>query len=105
MIANNHITKFVAVIVAVAVCLCFCAMGFSDKLVTAAGGTDISMEYESVLFNTDEIISVNILMDGDAWDTMLANATSEEYYQCDVEINGKMFYRVGIRPKGNTSLF
>lgn len=104
MIANNHITKFVAVIVAVAVCLCFCAMGFSDKLVTAAGGTDISMEYESVLFNTDEIISVNILMDGDAWDTMLANATSEEYYQCDVEINGKMFYRVGIRPKGNTSL-
>ena len=28
----------------------------------------------------------------------------DRYYQCDVEINGKMFYRVGIRPKGNTSL-
>lgn len=35
---------------------------------------------------------------------MLANAAAEEYYQCDVEIGGTTFYRVAIRPKGNTSL-
>lgn len=34
----------------------------------------------------------------------IENAMSEEYYKCDVEINGKMFYQVAIRPKGNTSL-
>ena len=28
----------------------------------------------------------------------------EEYYSCDVVVNGKTFYSVGIRPKGNTSL-
>ena len=35
---------------------------------------------------------------------MLENAISEEYYSCDVVVNGKKFYSVGIRPKGNTSL-
>ena len=35
---------------------------------------------------------------------MLDNAAAEEYYACDVEINGETFYQVGIRPKGNTSL-
>lgn len=104
MIANKHITKIVAVIMAVAVCLCLCAMVFSDELAAAAGGTGVSMEYESELFDTSEIITVNIIMDDDEWETMLANATSEEYYQCDVEVNGKMFYNVAIRPKGNTSL-
>ncbi|MBR4758701.1 MAG: CotH kinase family protein, partial [Lachnospiraceae bacterium] len=56
------------------------------------------------LFNTDQIISVNIIMDSDEWRTMLDNATSEEYYSCDVVINGTKFKNVGIRPKGNTSL-
>lgn len=32
------------------------------------------------------------------------NAISEEYHKCNVEINGKTFYQVAIRPKGNTSL-
>lgn len=104
MINNKHITKIVAVIMAIAVCLCLCAMVFSNELATVAGGSGVSMEYETELFDTDDIISINIIMDEDEWETMLANATSEEYYQCDVEVNGKMFYRVGIRPKGNTSL-
>ena len=62
------------------------------------------MEYETELFDTNSILTVNILMDETDWNDMLANATAEEYYQCDVEINGTAFYRVAIRPKGNTSL-
>lgn len=104
MIANKHITKIVAVIMAIAVCLCLCAMVFSEQLVSALGGTGVTMEYETKLFNTDEIISVNIIMDADDWADMLENATAEQYYQCDIEIGGDTFYRVGIRPKGNTSL-
>lgn len=104
MIAHKHITKIIAVVMAVAVCICFCAVAFSRQIKAAAGDTGISMEYETALFDTDSVISVNILMDDADWNAMLENSTAEEYYQCDVEINGTTFYRVGIRPKGNTSL-
>lgn len=104
MIAHKHITKIIAVVMAVAVCLCLCAVAFSRQIKAAAGDTGISMEYETALFDTDSVISVNILMDDADWNAMLENATTEEYYQCDVEVNGTTFYRVAIRPKGNTSL-
>ncbi len=104
MIAQKNITKIAAVIMAVAVCLCLAAMVFEETIKDALGGPGITMEYESRLFDTKEIISINIVMDEADWEEMLANAVSETYYQCDVEINGQMFSRVGIRPKGNTSL-
>ena len=104
MIAHKHITKFVAVVMAAVVCLCLCAVAFSDQITAAAGETGISMAYETELFDTGSILTVNILMDEADWEEMLENATAEEYYQCDVEVNGTTFYRVGIRPKGNTSL-
>ena len=104
MIAHKHITKIIAVVMAVAVCLCLCAVAFSSQITEALGDTGISMEYETELFDTDSILTVNILMDETDWNDMLENATAEEYYQCDVEVNGTTFYRVAIRPKGNTSL-
>ncbi len=104
MIAQKNITKIAAVIMAVAVCLCLAAMVFEETIKDALGGPGITMEYESRLFDTKEIISINIVMDEADWEEMLANAVSETYYQCDVEINGQMFSRVGIRPKGHTSL-
>ena len=104
MIAHKHITKIIAVVMAVAVCLCLCAVEFSSQIAKAIGNTGISMEYETKLFDTSSILTVNILMDEADWNDMLENATTEEYYQCDVEVNGTTFYRVAIRPKGNTSL-
>ena len=104
MIAHKHITKIIAVIMALAVCLCLVAVAFSDQIKAVAGDTGVSMEYETALFDTDSVISVNILMDEDDWEEMLDNAISEEYHKCNVEINGKTFYQVAIRPKGNTSL-
>ncbi len=104
MIAHKHITKIIAVVMAAAVCLCLCAVAFSDKITSAIGAAGISMEYEAKLFDTDSIIDINILMDTDDWNDMLENATAEEYYKCDAEINGTTFYSVAIRPKGNTSL-
>ncbi len=89
---------------AVLVALCLCATAFSTRIVAASGGLGISMEYESKLFDTNEVLEVNILMDASDWQTLLDNAMSETYAQCDVEVAGQTFYRVGIRPKGNTSL-
>ena len=89
---------------AAAVILCLMASLFSDKLQEVYGNNAVTMKYESKLFNTDQIMDIDILMDEDDWNNMLENAISEEYYSCNVVVNGKTFYSVGIRPKGNTSL-
>lgn len=104
MIAHKNITKIVAVVMAVVTCLCLAAIACAELFAEVLGGPGVTMEYESRLFDTDEILSINIIMDDGEWNDMLSNAVSEIYSQCDVEINGEMFYRVGIRPKGNTSL-
>lgn len=104
MITHKHITKAVAVLMVFAVCLCLCATAFKEKIKTYADSNTISMEYETALFDTETPMNVNIIMDSEEWDDMLSNASSEEYKECNVEINGTTFYRVGIRPKGNTSL-
>lgn len=104
MIAGKHITKFTAVLMAIAVLFCLTAGLLPERLTGALGGGGVSMEYEDRLFNTDEIISIDVNMEQSDWDEMLANASSEEYYVCDVVINGQTFSNVGIRPKGNTSL-
>ena len=104
MITHRQTTKWIALVMAVAVCLCLAAVACPEQIKALAGETGVSMEYETALFNTDEVMQVNILMDTDDWNEMLENAMEEEYYSCDVEVNGKTFYNVGIRPKGNTSL-
>jgi len=72
---------------------------FSNQL-----SSGISLSYEQKLFDTDQVMTVNILIDEDEWDDLLETAISETYYCCDIEINGETYYRVGIRAKGNTSL-
>lgn len=104
MVTNKHINKIVVIIMAMAVVICVLAgivVGRSDKY---AENSNILMEYPSKLFDTNEVISVNIKMDEDEWNEMLKNAMAEEYYSCDVEICGTTFKNVAIRPKGNTSL-
>ena len=104
MIAHKHISKIIIAITAVAVMLCFAATVFADELTEMLGGTGVNMEYETKLFDTSEVIELNIIMDESEWETMLDNAMSEEYYVCNVVINGKRVNNVAIRPKGNTSL-
>ena len=104
MVTNKYITRIASVIMAAAVILCLMASLFSDKLQEVYGNNAVTMKYENKLFNTDQIMDIDILMDEDDWNNMLKNAISEEYYSCNVVVNGKTFYSVGIRPKGNTSL-
>ena len=104
MLKSKTIDRVAAAGITLAAAFCLLAMVFSDAIAEAFGGAGVSMEYETELFDTSEIIEIDIAMDEDDWAEMLENATSEEYYECDVTINGTTFYRVGIRPKGNTSL-
>lgn len=103
MITGRHMTKFAVFLMLMACLSCIAAGIFSAELKEAQTiGTE--MEYETALFDADEIMQVNILMEEEEWKKMLENAISEEYYPCDVEINGTVVSGVGIRPKGNTSL-
>lgn len=63
-----------------------------------------SMQYETQLFDKNGIMTVDILMSDEDWQDMLDHASAEEYYCCDVVVNGVPYHHVGIRPKGNTSL-
>ena len=104
MVHSRHFSKIIIVVTAIAVLLCFGAIAYSEELNEKLGGTGVSMEYETKLFDTDEIMEIDIRMDEDTWNQMLNNAMAEEYYVCDVVINGLKVSNVAIRPKGNTSL-
>lgn len=100
MISSKHIEKIAVIFTLLAVLLCVFLMYSGEK----SQNSPYSMEYEEKLFDTQSIISVDISMDASLWREMLDTATKEEYYRCDITINGQKFYDVGIRPKGNSSL-
>ncbi|MCI9574638.1 MAG: hypothetical protein HFH97_18885, partial [Lachnospiraceae bacterium] len=104
MIGSKYATKIACIAMAAAVLLCVLAVAFPQKLAEAAGQGGVAMEYEAELFQTDSVMQIDIRMESDAWEEMLAGAMAEEYYSCDVVINGLVVKNVGIRPKGNTSL-
>ena len=60
--------------------------------------------YERTIFDRSEPIQINIIIDDATWDNMIATAEDEIYSACDVEVNGKTYKNVAIRPKGNSSL-
>lgn len=75
---------------------------FIPKQSTKSQG--VVKEYETKIFSEDDVMSINISMNETSWNEMLKNAINEEYYKCDITINGETFKNVGIRPKGNTTL-
>ena len=104
MLSSRYISKITITLISVVLVLCVLAMTFYDKLIPVVNTTGYSMEYQDKLFDTDNVLDIDIVMDSDKWNEMLNDATQEEYYECDVVINGTTFKQVGIRPKGNTSL-
>lgn len=97
--------RIIVILTSVLVILSIAAIIFSEELLLYFDGKNVNLEYETKLFDTSEVMRVNILMDDDKWDKMLKNATDELYYSCDVVVNGQKFKNVGIRPKGNSSLW
>ena len=68
------------------------------------GATSVtrSYAYTEKLFTTDTVHTIDIVIDD--WDGFLETATSEEYANCTVVIDGEAYKNVAIRAKGNTSL-
>ena len=55
------------------------------------------------LFSMQQVHSIDIRMDQSQWDHLIANSDTEEYYACDIVIDGELIENVAIRTKGNTS--
>ena len=104
MLSSKHISKITIALISATLILCVLAMAFYDKLLPVVNTSGYSMEYQDKLFDTSEVLDIDIVMDDAKWNEMLQNAQKEQYYECDVVINGTTFKQVGIRPKGNTSL-
>ena len=104
MLSSKHISKITIALISIVLILCVFAMTFYDNILPFVTTTGYSMEYEDTLFDTSKILDINIVMDAEKWTDLLQNARQEQYYECDVIINGTTFKQVGIRAKGNTSL-
>lgn len=104
MIGSKHISKISILLISLTLVVCVLCMVFQKDLLNTLSTDGQLMEYETKLFDTEEIIDIDIQMDADQWTEMLDNAINETYYSCNVVINGTEFDDVGIRPKGNTSL-
>ncbi len=72
----------------------------SEKLGVQAVSAPVG--YESRLFNTSTVHSIDIVMDD--WDSFIENCRDETYETCAVIIDGDAYKNVAIRAKGNTSL-
>lgn len=99
MATNRHIDKicFAALLFALLITFLFLqAKEMGVQAVSASTG------YESRLFDTSDIHTIEIVMDD--WDSFLENCTDEKYADCTVIIDGDICKNVAIRAKGNTSL-
>ena len=61
----------------------------------------VEVGYEG-LFDSSTVHTVDIEISD--WESLIAQAGSEEYVECNVTIDGEKISSVGIRAKGNTSL-
>ncbi len=101
MIKKNWIDRIAVVSILLALLFSVTLTYFPHVLALEAKET--TMPYTE-LFDKNQVMTVDILMEDDDWNEMLEHAVEENYYRCDVVINGITYYNVGIRPKGNTSL-
>lgn len=99
MSTHKNIDKICCVVLAITLIIAV-LFTFAEKLGVQKSST--VMGYEDKLFDTSEVHTINIIMDD--WDEFCENCTSEEYYECTVEIDGETYENVAIRGKGNTSL-
>ncbi|MCR5268055.1 MAG: CotH kinase family protein [Lachnospiraceae bacterium] len=100
MIANKNIERICVIVIVIAVLLTVIFM--NGKAFGMTADDSVSSEYADTLFDDSYVHTIDIAIDD--WDAFLAQATSEEYVNADVTIDGETVKNVGIRGKGNTSL-
>jgi spore coat protein CotH len=104
MIESKWIGKITAILLAAACLFTGALVCFPNVQEVSAAAQNPALTYAEKVFGGDGLLTIDIRVDEDAWQSMLENALDEEYISCDVSVNGTVFSTVGIRPKGNSSL-
>ena len=100
MSTHKSIEKVCIIITVIAVL--FTALFMNGEKLGIAADDSVSLGYVDKLFDDSYVHTINIEIDD--WESLLENATSEEYSAANVTIDGETVKNVGIRAKGNTSL-
>lgn len=99
MSTNRHIDKICIAVISLLLVLTLVVVNLKR---TGALPVSADMGYESRLFDTSKVHTIDIRMDD--WDGFLETCENEEYSECSVVIDDETYKNVGIRAKGNTSL-
>ncbi len=102
MIGNKFISRIGVLVVCLAVIFSVALMCAAE--ITGVKDKSTSMAYETGLFDTSYVHTINITISEADWEALLENASEKEYYICAVTIDGKTVKNVAIRAKGNSSL-
>ncbi len=101
MIKNKRIDAICCIVLAAMLLL---TVLFMNGKALGLSSADREIGYESRLFDTSTVHTIDIAMDEEDWDEFLASCTDEEYISANLVIDGKAVKNVGLRAKGNTSL-
>jgi len=99
MLGNKNINGICWVVI---VCSVVIAALFTMAAIAGRIEANAEMGYESRLFDTSRVHTIDIVMDD--WDEFIRTAAAEEYSACTIIIDGVKYSNVGIRAKGNSSL-
>ena len=67
MLSSKHISKITIALISIVLILCVLAMTFYDKLLPVVNISGYSMEYQDKLFDTSEVLDIDIVIDDDKW--------------------------------------
>ena len=107
---NNLLQKFAVTALSVTMVMSSFGLIVSPNAAHAAEdtaatttSTGVAQAYES-LFQTDNVIDINVTIDDADWESMLESPLDKDYKKVSVEVDGNKLDNVGFSTKGNLTL-
>ncbi|MFL0372464.1 CotH kinase family protein [Paenibacillus amylolyticus] len=76
---------------------------FAAESTATTASANVTQAYES-LFQTDNVIDVNVTIDDSDWKSMLESPLDKDYKNVSVDVDGNKLDNVGFSTKGNLTL-
>jgi len=76
----------------------------SSKMLSSFQALSDENSYYGNVFGNGSIVDINVEISEDDWQSILDNATLEEYHSANITVNGTIVKNVGFRTKGFSSM-
>ena len=103
MVSSKYFDRIVAAVLVLAVALTVLMMNGEALGLYRSPAEAAAPDYDTLLFDDSFVHSIDISMPD--WEDFTANCTDEKYGACTVTVDGETLEHVGIRAKGNGSVF